>query len=981
MVTAGKKYNKVVMQQLATQEKQSMPATAYPQTIQIYPLHHPGEDILTFFLSGKPASSQDALRPYLEKGHLRLKLSYPIDDLSKEIAQPLAILEVKTRLIFRKGRGQSLIVSESSAGDMVILSTILSVDACDEAWLATQDKPSKLSVHSVLKLRLGSDILYLENNMRLDDLLRLQGGDDRGYASSLKIVYKFFDVRAGDYLDLPARYWVDGSSRGITPSVSFAGKNRINSALVAVAPVSPAHLPLASVATAGKFDTNIRLNIIDDWAIHLSTDQLLQDLPIVNDATQDFWVNRKNDKEWLAIPEFYVVAPALDQTFQDAPFSFVFSNLGMDVDGRPVLEGAVTLTIKQRLSESVCSAAAKLDPARAIRPVTLQTSGFNLAIPYINKEQAMATFVVAASEVSSSADATRLVFRLNNAAIRICYNSIGSDPSQSGYLPLQLMMDIGFSGYTAVNQSKINWANIIHSRISAIPIVRQGPSAATGNDYFNATANRLVRRNGQEMTYRDVATRPITPIVHAAALPVATKLNNPYNSVIIRPDVHLLQTSVHHLPDKQDPVMYKIQTFHRALALDLGFPCNTYGSFYQEDNAGQYTAVGCRSAYKLGEPPQYLYSEIPELRDPMFSVYQSTLSPGQFLICPARYIIGRHSPTGDAATDHKPCILLYSTIDAVNNTSTWMLDCTLMPDIDFARRIEMEEALKQFTPYTPVIHYVTEVPAKKAEAVVSVSGMTGTSLTAYPLGKGIRITIEAKIESILILLDMLKHSSLDGTFTFTLEDGSAFSVQLAPRLDRIAGLWESGHVEETQEAGAKAMLNIGENPLVLTKIRYYKTEGYDEQSLANTLSPGSTLAFPSPPEKITRWAAYYSEQNPAEITLQQINRYIEDVKCQLIFITMMDFAANKIKDVQVSYRLKDGDTAFIAILDAANNNCEKLLLMPITNFMIQRIIEFKVSKVTLEDGSSHEATNDWIAQDLASEGNIINIQTNQITFK
>jgi hypothetical protein len=328
--------------------------------------------------------------------------------------------------------------------------------------------------------------------------------------------------------------------------------------------------------------------------------------------------------------------------------------------------------------------------------------------------------------------------------------------------------------------------------------------------------------------------------------------------------------------------------------------------------------------------------------------------------------------------NYKPSIILYSAINAVDNTSTWILDCTLVPDISISDRLDLEYALKKYTPYTPNIEYLTEVSVSNASAVLSISSMSNTALSAYPLGKGIRITIETKIESILILLDMLKQNAIDGEFNFTLNDETVLRTQLSPRLDKIAGLWESGHVEKQEGTEGTVLKNIGENKISVSKIRFYKKDGFTDQNLLVQLDAGATTAMPAIPADTQSWAVIYEEINPANITLEQINKYIEDVKCQLVFITMFDFANNKIMSIDVGYRLKDAANIFTATLDAENGNIEKTILMPVTNFLIQRIIEYKINSIAKEDGTSQLGGANWIAHDLETEGNIINIQTNLI---
>jgi len=247
------------------------------------------------------------------------------------------------------------------------------------------------------------------------------------------------------------------------------------------------------------------------------------------------------------------------------------------------------------------------------------------------------------------------------------------------------------------------------------------------------------------------------------------------------------------------------------------------------------------------------------------------------------------------------------------------------------------------------------------------------------MDKGIRVTIETKIEAILILLEMLKRNAIDGTFSFTLEDKSVFTVQLNPMLNHIGGIWETGHVELQSGNPGNFLKNISESRINLSKIRFYLKDKLLEQNFNVAIESQATLPLNELPDGVIQWAAYYSQEDPVVIELEQINKYIEDVKCQLIFITLIDFKAKNISEIGIGYRLKDSSEQFNAVLDAVNNNCEKMLLMPITNFLAQRIIEYRVSSVTPDGGAPAAGNGVWITHDLALEGNIINIQSNLIT--
>ena len=943
----------------------------------IYPFHHGEENKLTLFLEKRPAVTQVGIRDNLERGTFLLKLTYcQPGDFSHHSGKKVPFELVTAELVVMD-RSKEIVISSGNAvaGELTLLS-VLTVSECDDVYAAYSGHESKMHIRSKCKIGVNGILTNIESVIRLDILLR-DYKYDKYQNQLMKIAYKYFDPVQNEYCDMPAKYLVNGSSRGIASSTAFLNQHKITSMQVVAKPTVSNKLSAAHLATTGIYNEKIRLHMVDDWEMAIKPNGKIKDYPIVNDNTADFWINRNNNQEWLAIPGFTIVAPALSQDFTNSPFSFVFRNLGPDQGGKPVLEGEIKLTVSQAVTDEIKTQAAKVDSAKTIREISLQNISFTLGIPYIGADQVQKNLLVTTQESANAGDGkTSLIFRLNNNAVRACYSSISSDTSQQGYLPLKLSIDISFYGYSVEERNKLNFANIVNSRISAIPIVRLNQRAIDGDNYFDSATNRLIKKNGEVVTYSDTAIRDVTPKAQMAKIQAISKIHSSFVSNVIHPDVQLIHSSV--LP-VLPPLIYKLQTYQRSIALDVSFPCTTFGNYYQENNAEDYSAVGCRQAYKLGDPPDTLYSEITALNHSSYKVYRSTISPNQFVIKPVSYIIGRHSPGENSINDYKPCIILYSTIDVVNNTSRWVLDFTLMPDISISDRLELEYTLKEYTPYLPDIQYITEIPVTDATAVLSISRMEDTTLSTYPMDKGIRVTIETKIEAILILLEMLKRNAIDGTFSFTLEDKSVFTVQLNPMLNHIGGIWETGHVELQSGNPGNFLKNISESRINLSKIRFYLKDKLLEQNFNVAIESQATLPLNELPDGVIQWAAYYSQEDPVVIELEQINKYIEDVKCQLIFITLIDFKAKNISEIGIGYRLKDSSEQFNAVLDAVNNNCEKMLLMPITNFLAQRIIEYRVSSVTPDGGAPAAGNGVWITHDLALEGNIINIQSNLIT--
>src|SRR5207344_42723 len=111
---------------------------------------------------------------------------------------------------------------------------------------------------------------------------------------------------------------------------------------------------------------------------------------------------------------------------------------------------------------------------------------------------------------------TRLIFRLNNNAVRICYSSISADTKQAGYLPLKLLTDFSFYGYSVEDKTKLNFAAVVNSRISAIPLLRANQRAMGQDSYFDLAKHKLVKKNGEEVVFTDVKKKAVTAMAHLA---------------------------------------------------------------------------------------------------------------------------------------------------------------------------------------------------------------------------------------------------------------------------------------------------------------------------------------------------------------------------------------------------------------------------------------------------------------------------------
>ena len=228
--------------------------------------------------------------------------------------------------------------------------------------------------------------------------------------------------------------------------------------------------------------------------------------------------------------------------------------------------------------------------------------------------------------------------------------------------------------------------------------------------------------------------------------------------------------------------------------------------------------------------------------------------------------------------------------------------------------------------------------------------------------------MSAKIEGVLTIHSMLKATGLSGKVTFALADGSIYNSDLLISLESVRGPFINGALVTERQDSSLSLKNGLMHRLQLTEIHAYKN--YEDKitiPVEETLEPGQVFTTNIETDRI-HVPQYVVENTPD--TLSEIRQYLEDIECQVLFVTSIDFAKEKLKTLRIAFGLTQADVQDTT-LDKDRTVTEQLLIMPLTNFFDQRQIEYRVI-AERDDGSS--AQGDWRTASLA-EGNIINITT------
>ncbi|WP_290796500.1 hypothetical protein [Flavihumibacter sp. UBA7668] len=888
--------------------------------INIYPVLSGSNNAFTFFMDHLPSIEESVSRiePERATASIRLSMNLPESATGGYVLRTMTTLQI----VLQNESGNQALLEKNFSGTETQLQLSVPANAANAFLKATRQEKSGLilKIRSEVYISSSQHQYTIRSQVSLEELLHV--------FENYQVSFKYFDPVYNNYRLIPEQIKGNEATRSINPPI--AGKLERGSIVNAnFAQLSTASLPLLSIQKQEQlvFDTKINLHRLENWTIALTGQEKIKDYPIITDASSRFWLNRRNEQEVLALPEFRILVPDLQTSPDQSAFRFSFQNTGLtDTGGKPVLEGSLHITVDCTISEAVKAEALAAHPGKTIRPIRLDQVNYLLEIPYVNDQQETVKLSLVPSEMKSgTGEQTQLVFRLLNNAIRMCYAAIsGTEPK----LTLQVML--AFTGYSKVEPQLLQLQNIVGAKISQIK------------------PNRSFR----------------------PALASAIKLNA---HILSQPITHLQPVVLAQLIEPT--VKYKKQSYIRSQSIELHFPCVEYGQYYLEETAGASTAIGCKEAYKLGEISPSFYSPVPDLDTDQYKLFRSTNVPNDFLVVPTNYIIGRQQVEEEGKEVFKPMILLYSTLDAVTGTSKWVLDATLIPDLNPETRYDLEQVCARLTPYPPNLHYLTEIPAGSAESVLSLDHMTGTSTRIVPYGKFIRLTVETDISSILILLEMLERDAINGLFTTVLSATEKYTSRLQPGLQKIGGEWLNGHASISYDgAGQLKLLNRTENRLQFSGILAKTSTGAAIQlELLEEIEGFASLEKTIPEDQYLGFIPQYQVIDASPIELEQINNYIEDVQCQVIFLSTTDFNEEQLAGAEITYKLKSSTGENMLELTAQERSREVYIQMPVTNFLLERVIEYRISKLVKSDQTETVVQSAFIEQDLSDKGNIIYI--------
>ncbi|MEI9947375.1 MAG: hypothetical protein WDN26_24580 [Chitinophagaceae bacterium] len=673
------------------------------------------------------------------------------------------------------------------------------------------------------------------------------------------------------------------------------------------------------------------------------------DLPLNEEIKQGLYKDRQ--KPAIAWYQDFItlVRPAAGTAFAASPFRFLFRVKGMDVQGKPVLESEITVTLACNLPAGTSD----FTPDK-LKRIPKQNLSVTMSIPFMDQNGNNKISDITSSAITQQADVITARFILNNEWTRVAYAAMSSRDVISN--PVKLKVAYTFNVYTKVTPDKINFVSL--HKLDRLPIVKTLPRGLKlSSSVFVASQNMLMTPAGLSIKYETAA--------------VPNKINN---AVLSHANVAAFVNTVPQNPNNTlANVKFRIDSLLYNNELELFLACNEYGEYYQEEKNGELTPVGCREPYKLGEVSIRLYTEISELRTAKYRVLRSNQVPNRFVIVPFRYIISRKDR--DADTPFTPDLILYSTFD-VNNPaeSHSMLNAVLQPDIEHYTIVKLTKTLGRLTSYEPDILFINEIETTKTYQW-SIPESLYISGNAMTIGSFINYSLVCRIENALTLINMLKSATqgINGTISYVLPDESSYTSSITINIHEVEGPWLDSPLLIKADAAKIEFENILDTTIDVAGI-YADHEGSPVfDSLNISLAPKSKVTQPLPAR--SNIVPEYSVQ-PGSGSLEEVHSYSENIGCQLIFIETTEKDLSGFSNIRVLYSLAN-DTQYLQT-DVAPDNIplEVILPIPLTKYLNDRMVRYKMQAIK-SDNSVIDTP--WETADL-STGNIINLTTTINTY-
>jgi hypothetical protein len=750
----------------------------------------------------------------------------------------------------------------------------------------------------------------------------------------------------------------NGSARNGHPFIATSG--HVTALASMLRPASVAYRPHDLLAGQAS-----HVAWLDDAQLVSQQPPQFRHLPTVVDPAAPLWPDREDGGTFWYAPAFELVAPDPAGDPEASPFLFTSRTLGATASGVPALQATIRCTLRptMRADTQAALAARGNPPAQA---VVLSALSVSLELPFVDDRDGQTKMETLAMGIAAEDDG-RIVASVDllNDWVRLAYGALSQPGFQSR--PASVRTVYTLEAYVPVQPGRIDvaWGGkvaLTHVNYSAVaPADRATPYLnAADATYHYADGELRLRREAPHSAPRSaprragataVATRPLNGAAAHVVAPV----------LAIRPELSLSPIIAGLLAETE----YAVQSLIRSESADALFPCATLGTLYRETQPQGPVSIGCRDALALGRTTYKQYEELVELRHERYRVHRSLQQPGQFLVVPAYYRIGRYAHT-EGTRAYRPILYLYSVLDAeVATNSRVVLHATLQPDIPVYVRRDLEVRLARYAS-TPVLVYPTEILASPESVLLVDSGIEEEPrVVQFP--DSLQVAIATDVVGARLLRTRLETDTIAGSATWTLADGTVLSSALSLELGGITGPWESGPLEITPTSTGARLTNRTEGAVSVSDALLYDASGAGPRiPVEATLDPGAfaDVAFtPGDGELVP----VYTIPAGTLATLSEVRSFIEEIHTNVIFLDLIDHAQHDLQSLAIQARLDGVDGTYDVPWTNGVGTLD--ILLPLTSQLDERTLHYQVSKTTTAGDVSTTPSLEW---DLAA-GNVISL--------
>ncbi len=908
---------------------------------------------LSILLSSQPNPYMESFTELIEKAvlHASIQIKNPglllPEDGAKLVKTKLSILNDQTgRLIHT--------LEKSGEEPLFEFNAILNSAECREAQKAIINESSALHFK-------GSFFFHqIEKETEIRFLVPIRAVMQQKIGSLIQeeknklIFIQYFDAFSSTYKDAPV-FITNRAQTSRAPSNASTKMIKLKDQLVNPAMVvQPATAKMTKLNNPGvALNTKNKLWYFDD--IKIATGVLKPSLPVIKEETEMVWVDSNNSAKLWYLPEYIIATPKQTDTTAASPFLLSFEKIGSDTNGRPVLKGELKVSLTASIPAAAKNKAATITGSQLI-PVNISHQTWSLQLPFMEGSIAKTTDI-SPSEILTSNNLTILRFQLTNDWIRNCYGVLSIENFQPTQAKIRVYST--FPGLGSVQKKNLH----LLAAASFLKLEMVKRNAEPGKPAFDMSSRTMIIGDTQ-LRYPDVekSRGPVTKINMANKVAMVSKASAA-NIMVAKPG--------HKLPDKIDTEEQLVErSFGREQAAPLFFSCSQFGQFYTEITATEGTkAIGCFEPYRIGEIRFRLYEEIQELSTPFYKVHRSLQSPDHFLIQPAMYRITRFS-SSHAEMAFKACVHLYGVLDSENDFSKSLsvLDLSLEPDIPPYEFFKLKQELKKLCNKKPVIEFLGEVVES---ASFEWSLPAGTQVNTLNLGRVIQLTITVNIMEVLTLQAMLKNGILNGKAIYNMADKTTFQVNINPDTAHITGPWETGCLEFVDTGTGIQVNNKTEKSVQLNKVMVLDKDDTEIENITvnASLLPGASLNLQPAQGGVKFIPAYAVEEKSAPLDESWV--FIDDLGCQVIFSTDIDFVQRNISSIEVEASFVDGPVKiYSGQLTPADPAAEFESVISLTKIAGPRMVSYRHRVVSSSGTTEFSEWKQWSVKD---QGSIINL--------